>query len=80
MKYVKKQCFQSNWNSFFTEGNFPSDDNDPESKKSKVIYKGCVDCPSKRDRKIKYCCLKCLKKNVWNICHQSVKAAEKICE
>ena len=33
---------------FLQKRNFPYDDNEPEAKKPKVIYKRCADCTSKR--------------------------------
>ena len=44
---------------YFREGNYSCDNNEPEAKKPKLIYKRCEDCPSKKDREAKYCSLKC---------------------
>ena len=67
-----KQTFRKRKNS--------SDYNEPESKKSKVTYKRCADCPSKRDRKTKYCCLKCKKSICMEHMSPICKSCEKICE
>ena len=64
---------------FFTDENFSSDDNEPEAKKPKVIYKRCADCPSKKDRKAKYCSLKCKKRKIY-ISMEYVSPICKSCE
>ena len=67
---------KSNSSNKIQEGNYNcSDDNEKETKKPKVIYKRCLDCPLKPNIVAWN-----EKKNVWSICLQSAWVAKIICE
>ena len=78
---MRKSSVSNKSEIFFTEGNYSSDDNEPEDKKPKFICKRCVDCLCKKGSKAKYCSLKCKKKRknifAWSMYLQSAKAAKK---